>query len=149
MMHQPPCRAPHTNQPRRAALAQDECAPQGAPQKARRPARARMPAPDTPVVHAKVYDQLDANDQLELEPEDLPEIPDIDYTAELAAIHDIDVASDFESVAVLPETGHFEYNSILKLPIFRHPRVDPPRGSIWLLICHPPRRLRGISATKS
>ena len=39
MMHQPPCRAPHTNQPRRAALAQDECAPQGcAPKKPGGPA---------------------------------------------------------------------------------------------------------------
>ena len=56
-----------------------------------------MPAPDTPVVHAKVYDQLDANDQLELEPEDLPEIPDINYTDELAALSDIELASDFES----------------------------------------------------
>ena len=65
------------------------------PQKARRPARARMPAPDTPVIHARGYDQLDASDQLELE--DLPDIPDIDYTAELAALNDIELASDFES----------------------------------------------------
>ena len=79
------------------------------PQKARRPARARMPAPDAPVVHAKVYDQLDAND-LELEPEDLPEIPDIDYTAELAAINDIDIASDFESEQ--PEQDPVEHEPI-------------------------------------
>ena len=110
MMHQPPCRAPHTNQPRRAALAQDERAPQGAPPKARRPARARMPAPDTPVVHAKVYDQLDANDQLELEPEDLPEIPDINYTDELAALNDIELASDFESEQ--PEQDPVEHEQI-------------------------------------
>ena len=110
MMHQLPCRAPHTNQPRRAALAQDECAPQGAPQKARRPARARMPAPDTPVVHAKVYDQLDANDQLELEHEDLPEIPDINYTDELAALNDIELASDFESEQ--PEQDPVEHEPI-------------------------------------
>ena len=68
-----------------------------------------MPAPDAPVVHAKVYDQLDAND-LELEPEDLPEIPDIDYTAELAAINDIDIASDFESEQ--PEQDPVEHEPI-------------------------------------
>ncbi len=39
MRHKLPCRAPHTNQPRRAALAQDECAPQGcAPKKPGGPA---------------------------------------------------------------------------------------------------------------
>ena len=115
MMHQPPCRAPHTNQPRRAALAQDECAPQGAPQKARRPARARMPAPDTPIVLTRGHDQLDASDQLELEPEDLPDIPDIDYTAELAALNDIEPASDFESEQPAQEPTEHEPIDLNKL----------------------------------
>ena len=69
-----------------------------------------MLAPDTPVVHAKVYDQLDANDQLELEPEDLPEIPDINYTDELAALNDIELASDFESEQ--PEQDPVEHEPI-------------------------------------
>ena len=57
-------------------------------------------APDVPVVFKKIYDQPDAED-LDSEPEDLPFVPPavdhIDYTAELAAIPDIELASDIES----------------------------------------------------
>jgi len=64
------------------------------------PARKRPRfSPDVPVVHAKLYDQLDADD-LDREPEDLPEVLPtavrVDYTAELAAIGDIEIESDTE-----------------------------------------------------
>ena len=74
-----------------------------------------MPAPDTPIVLAKGHDQLDASDQLELELEDLPDIPDIDYTAELAALNDIELASDFESEQPEQEPTEHELIDLNKL----------------------------------
>ena len=66
-------------------------------------------APDVPVVFKKVYDQPDAED-LDSEPEDLPVAPPatihVDYTAELAAIEDIELASDIEPQ--LPEQDPVE-----------------------------------------
>ena len=64
------------------------------------PARKRPRfSPDVPVVHAKLYDQLDADD-LDREPEDLPEVLPtavrVDYANELAAIGDIEITSDIE-----------------------------------------------------
>ena len=64
------------------------------------PARKRPRfSPDVPVVHAKLYDQIDADD-LDREPEDLPEVlpavARVDYANELAAIGDIEIASDTE-----------------------------------------------------
>ena len=56
-------------------------------------------SPDVPVVLSKRYDQLDADD-LDREPEDLPEVlpttARVDYASELAAIGDIEIASDTE-----------------------------------------------------
>ena len=74
-----------------------------------------MPVPDTPIVLTKGHDQLDASDQLELEPEDLPDIPDIDYTAELAALNDIELASDFESEQPAQEPTEHEPIDLNKL----------------------------------
>ena len=56
-------------------------------------------SPDVSVVHSKLYDQVDADD-LDREPEDLPEVlpaeARVDYANELAAIGDIEVASETE-----------------------------------------------------